>query len=154
LKYGTVVSTRVIINRNTGAPLGTALVRMETSHQAAVAIGELNGCQLNGVRQVLSCRLAHEKRTAPSSTTNLYISGLPEDVNEGSLKELFAAYGNVVSQKIIINRNTGAPLGTALVRMETNEQANTCISNLHGSKMNGGKFLAVRFAADKGNRNT
>eukprot|EP00466_Bigelowiella_natans_P013222 jgi/Bigna1/87476/estExt_fgenesh1_pg.C_200217 len=156
LKYGTVVSTRVIINRNTGTPLGTALVRMESSHQAAVAIGDLNGCQLNGGGRghILSCRFAHEKRTPPSSTTNLYISGLPEDVTEGSLKELFAAFGNVVSQKIIINRNTGAPLGTALVRMETNDQANTCISNLHGSKMNGGKFLTVRFAADKGNKHT
>eukprot|EP00466_Bigelowiella_natans_P014456 jgi/Bigna1/67235/fgenesh1_pg.3_\ len=148
-RYGNIVSTKVLTSRDTGLPLGNALVRVQTSQQAAVARQNLDGCQLNG-GQVLSCRFANEKSAGPTSATNLYVSGLPATMTESYLKELFAPYGSVTSQKIITNRATGMPLGTALVRMETNEQANACINSLNGAQMPGGKYLSIRFATEKG----
>ncbi|GAB5355385.1 hypothetical protein AAMO2058_000201100 [Amorphochlora amoebiformis] len=146
--YGKILSTKIIINRNTGQPLGTALVRMDSPPSASSAIENLNGAQLSS-GQLLACRFANEKRVPTNSTTNLYISGLPEDITEASLKNLFSPFGTVVSMKIIMNRETGNPLGTALVRMDTNEQAVSCINKLNGNQLNGGKFLKVRFATEK-----
>eukprot|EP00465_Bigelowiella_longifila_P007835 CAMPEP_0185271698 /NCGR_PEP_ID=MMETSP1359-20130426/45433_1 /TAXON_ID=552665 /ORGANISM="Bigelowiella longifila, Strain CCMP242" /LENGTH=194 /DNA_ID=CAMNT_0027863735 /DNA_START=1 /DNA_END=585 /DNA_ORIENTATION=+ len=149
MMYGSIVSTKILQNPQTGAPLGTALVRMQNTHQAASAIQNLNGFQLMG-GNVLSCRYANEKPRGLPSSTNLYVSGLSHNITDSALRELFAPYGSVTSQRIITNRATGMPLGTALVRMETNEQANACINNINGAQMSGGKYLSVRFATEKG----
>mmetsp|Transcript_14755 Transcript_14755/g.22371 ORF Transcript_14755/g.22371 Transcript_14755/m.22371 type:complete len:337 (+) Transcript_14755:59-1069(+) len=91
-------------------------------------------------------------KAATLSTTNIYISGLPKDVNDKSLEDLFGSYGKVVSTKVIMNRHTGTPLGTALVRMETNQQAASCIENLNGFRLEGGYMLSCRFANEKKRR--
>jgi len=83
------------------------------------------------------------------SATNIYISGLPKDVTPGMLEELFGRFGKVVSTKVIMNRHTGMPLGTALVRMDSNQSAAICIDNLNGIQIEGGYQLSCRFANEK-----
>ncbi len=89
------------------------------------------------------------RKSLPLSTTNIYISGLPKSVNKKLLEDMFSQYGSVVSTKVILNRHTGDPLGTALVRMETNLQAQASIKGLNGYKMDGSTGLSCRFANEK-----
>jgi len=82
------------------------------------------------------------------SLTNIYISGLPKDITESALEIMFGRFGKVVSTKVIMNRHTQMPLGTALVRMDTNQQAEDCISHLNGQYLEGGQIVC-RFANEK-----
>ncbi|MGE5430413.1 MAG: RNA recognition motif domain-containing protein [Syntrophomonadaceae bacterium] len=47
-KYGTVVSSKVIMDRETGRSKGFAFVEMESSDEAKDAILALNNSELNG----------------------------------------------------------------------------------------------------------
>ncbi|GAB5358260.1 hypothetical protein AAMO2058_000442500 [Amorphochlora amoebiformis] len=82
------------------------------------------------------------------SRTNVYIGNLPESITEQRLAEIFKRFGTVVSTKVIINRLTGRPLGTALVRLQTHEQAQVAISTLGGSIIEQ-RRVYCRFANEK-----
>ena len=45
---GTVLSAKVIVDRNTGAGKGFGFVEMSTPEEAKAAMDKLNGTQLNG----------------------------------------------------------------------------------------------------------
>lgn len=47
-EYGTVNSSKVIIDRETGRSKGFAFVEMSTSDEAAKSISQLNGAQFDG----------------------------------------------------------------------------------------------------------
>jgi len=85
------------------------------------------------------------------SRTNVYIGNLPETISEDRLGEIFKRYGNVISTKVIINRLTNRPLGTALVRMQTHEQAQLAIMNLCGTPIEH-RRVYCRFANEKQRR--
>mmetsp|Transcript_7239 Transcript_7239/g.8812 ORF Transcript_7239/g.8812 Transcript_7239/m.8812 type:complete len:548 (-) Transcript_7239:265-1908(-) len=82
------------------------------------------------------------------SRTNVYIGNLPDTITEEKLSDIFKRYGNVVSTKVIMNRLTEKPLGTALVRMATHEQAQLAISQLTQSMIEQ-RRVYCRFANEK-----
>ncbi|GAB5370010.1 hypothetical protein AAMO2058_001455600 [Amorphochlora amoebiformis] len=104
-------------------------------------------------QQMRTLQISNNKAMGSSqtqlSTTNIYISGLPKDITDSSLEDLFGRYGKVISTKVIMNRHTGTPLGTALVRMESNEEAAASIEHLNGFSLEGGQMLSCRFANEK-----
>jgi len=53
----------------------------------------------------------------------LFVGNLPFSATEEDLTELFAAYGEVHSVKIINDRETGRPRGFGFVEMENADQA-------------------------------
>lgn len=85
------------------------------------------------------------------SQTNIYVGNLPESITEDRLGAIFGACGIVLSCKVLLNRFTGRPLGTALVRMAEPEQANLCIHQLGGSIING-RRIYCRFANERKTR--
>ena len=50
---------------------------------------------------------------------NLYVAGLPFDLTQEELEECFSKIGEVVSVKLIIDRNTGRGRGYGFVEMKT-----------------------------------
>jgi RNA recognition motif-containing protein len=53
----------------------------------------------------------------------LFVGGLPYEMNDAQLKELFGACGTVVSAKVIIDRALNKSKGFGFVEMTTDEQA-------------------------------
>uniref|UniRef100_A0A6V3KBE2 RRM domain-containing protein n=2 Tax=Lotharella globosa TaxID=91324 RepID=A0A6V3KBE2_9EUKA len=100
------------------------------------------GGRTQGSRQGASGPLPTQSRT------NVYIGNLPETITEARLTEIFKRFGTVVSTKVIINRLTGRPLGTALVRLQTHEQAQLAIASLGGSAIEQ-RRVYCRFANEK-----
>mmetsp|Transcript_1594 Transcript_1594/g.2294 ORF Transcript_1594/g.2294 Transcript_1594/m.2294 type:complete len:547 (-) Transcript_1594:588-2228(-) len=82
------------------------------------------------------------------SRTNVYIGNLPDTITEEKLSDIFKRYGNVISTKVIMNRLTEKPLGTALVRMATHQQAQLAISQLTQSMIEQ-RRVYCRFANEK-----
>ncbi|WP_184547514.1 RNA recognition motif domain-containing protein [Mucilaginibacter sp. FT3.2] len=79
---------------------------------------------------------------------NIFVGSLPFQLEEADLKELFEAYGEVSTVKIIIDRESGRSKGFGFVEMPDDEAAQLAITGLNGSDVKG-RSIAVSQAEDK-----
>ncbi len=79
---------------------------------------------------------------------NIFVDNLPVDVSEQTLRTAFEAFGQVLSVKIVENRDTGVPRGFAFIEMSSDEEAKAAIASLDG-KMFGGQPVKVNEARPK-----
>lgn len=63
---------------------------------------------------------------------NIYVGNLIRSVTEDQLRELFSAYGEVTTVRIIKDRETGMVRGFAFVEMPNDEDAQKAIDALNG----------------------
>jgi len=84
-------------------------------------------------------------------SSNLYVGNLSFDVVEEELHELFASLGEVVSAKVITDRETGRPRGFGFVEMANAEEAQKAIESLDGKDFKG-RNLKVNIAKPRENR--
>jgi RNA recognition motif-containing protein len=68
---------------------------------------------------------------------NIYVGNLNYDTTEDTLRELFAAHGEVASVNVITDRYTGRARGFAFVEMATDEAAAAAIAALDGQTVDG-----------------
>ncbi|HLX93937.1 MAG TPA: hypothetical protein VKR32_19775 [Puia sp.] len=81
---------------------------------------------------------------------NIYISNLGFNMGDAELKSLFAAYGNVSSAKVIMDRDTGKSRGFGFVEMSNDDAARLAMKELDG-KMSDGHAMKVSEARPKRN---
>ena len=62
---------------------------------------------------------------------NIFIAGLSYNLGEAELEELFAEYGEVVSARVIMDRETGRSKGYGFVEMTEDEAGNKAIATEH-----------------------
>lgn len=79
---------------------------------------------------------------------NIFVGSLPFKIEEADLKELFEAFGEVSSVKIINDRESGRSKGFGFVEMADDEAAKKAIADLNGSEV-GGRNIVVNQAEDK-----
>ncbi|MDB5137754.1 MAG: RNA-binding protein [Mucilaginibacter sp.] len=79
---------------------------------------------------------------------NIFVGSLPFKIEEADLKELFEAFGEVSSVKIITDRESGRSKGFGFVEMADDEAAKKAIADLNGSEV-GGRNIVVNQAEDK-----
>lgn len=82
---------------------------------------------------------------------NMYVSNLGFHVQEEDLKKLFAAFGEVVSVKIITDRDTGRSRGFGFVEMKSSEEAGKAMSSLNNKELEG-RAISVTVAKERENR--
>ncbi len=78
----------------------------------------------------------------------LYVGNLPFSATEDAVRDLFAQYGEVVSVKLISDRDTGRPRGFGFVEMENADQA---AQSLDGYDFDG-RNLKVNEARERNDR--
>jgi RNA recognition motif-containing protein len=81
----------------------------------------------------------------------LYVGNLPYSTTDDNLRNHFAAYGTVVSAKIIFNRETGDSKGFGFIEMSNDEEAAAAIDGTNGQEFEG-RQLRVNEAMDKPHR--
>ena len=79
---------------------------------------------------------------------NIFVGSLPFKIQEADLKELFDAYGEVNSVKIINDRETGKSKGFGFVEMADDESGKKAIDDLNGSEV-AGRNIVVNQAEEK-----
>ncbi|WP_413586713.1 RNA recognition motif domain-containing protein [Bdellovibrio sp. HCB274] len=67
----------------------------------------------------------------------IYVGNLSYQLDEQSLADAFAEFGNVESARIVTDRETGRSKGFAFVEMSTDDEAATAISKLNGAELAG-----------------
>jgi RNA recognition motif-containing protein len=65
---------------------------------------------------------------------NIYISGLSFGTNDADLNELFSAYGETSSAKVIMDRETGRSRGFGFVEMTDDAEGQKAIDELNGAE--------------------
>lgn len=83
--------------------------------------------------------------------TKLYVGNMSFDTTESELREAFAAFGNVTSCNVIMDRMTDRPRGFAFVEMASADEATQAINGLNGKDL-GGRALVVNEAKPREDR--
>jgi cold-inducible RNA-binding protein len=78
----------------------------------------------------------------------LFVAGLPYDMDDAELIEIFEKFGTVDSAKVAIDKATGKSRGFAFVEMPNDEEANEAIDGLKDIAF-GKKQLVVKQAEDR-----
>ena len=79
---------------------------------------------------------------------NLFVAGLPYDVDDAELEEIFEKFGPVKSAKIAIDRETGKSRGFGFVSMQNEEDGKQAIELLNDIHLGRSKKPLVVKAAD------
>ncbi|XP_015123715.1 protein alan shepard isoform X4 [Diachasma alloeum] len=151
-QYGTITSTKAILDKNTNKCRGYGFVDFESPVAAEGAVKALVAkgiqAQMAKVGIWLHRRLASQQEQDP---TNLYIANLPLNFKENDVEGLLAQHGQVISTRIL--RDTcGQSKGVGFARMESKEKCEQIISMFNGKALAGSKDpLLVKFA-DGGNK--
>ena len=64
----------------------------------------------------------------------LYVGNLPFETTEEELNEMFQSFGQVVSAKLITDRETGRSRGFGFVELDTEDAARNAIQEKNGAK--------------------
>merc|ERR1712037_971124 len=86
-----------------------------------------------------------DKKKAPSSSRNLWISGLSSSTRATDLKTVFSKYGKVIGAKVVTNARTPGARCYGYVTMNSSEDASACIKNLNRTELHG-KMITVERA--------
>ncbi len=79
---------------------------------------------------------------------NLFVAGLPYDLDDAELMEIFEKFGTVKSAKVAMDKETGKSRGFGFVEMPDSTEANDAIENLNDISL-GKKPLIVKQAEDR-----
>ena len=80
-------------------------------------------------------------------TKKIYVGNLPWSASDESVSNLFSNHGEVISAKVITDRDTGRSRGFGFVEMEE-EAAMAAIAALNGQDMDG-RALKVNEAQER-----
>ncbi len=79
---------------------------------------------------------------------NIYVGNLSTEVTEEDLKNLFSAYGNITSVKVIKDMYSGASKGFGFIELSNQTEAQKAINELNSKDLKG-KSIVVNEARPK-----
>ena len=82
---------------------------------------------------------------------NMYVSNLSFHTDETALRALFTPFGNVVSAKVINDRETGKSRGFGFVEMDIVAEGQAAMKGLDNKEIEG-RSLSVTVAKEKAPR--
>jgi cold-inducible RNA-binding protein len=78
----------------------------------------------------------------------IFVAGLPYDLDDAELVEIFEKFGTILSAKVAIDRETGKSKGFGFVEMPNEAEAKDAIESLNNISL-GKKPLIVKAADDR-----
>ncbi|XP_065189376.1 RNA-binding motif, single-stranded-interacting protein 1-like isoform X2 [Sycon ciliatum] len=164
-EFGTIISTKAIVDKATNLCKGYGFVDFETHQAAATALTALKDQAVDvhfarlslekphGHGQMNSTSAGHSsnssERASNLDTTNLYIANLPYNVDEKTLESILEPCGTIVSTRILRDLSTGQSKGVGFCRMQTKESCERAIAKFNGQVLPsfpGTTPLHVKFA--------
>ncbi len=78
----------------------------------------------------------------------LFVAGLPYDLDDNELMEIFEKFGAIISAKVAIDKETGESRGFGFVEMQNDADGKEAIEHLNDISL-GKKPLVVKQADDR-----
>lgn len=85
-------------------------------------------------------------------SNRVYVGNVNFRTTEDGLRDLFSSHGEVISVRMITDRDTGRYRGFSFVEMASEEQANSAVEALNGTELDG-RPLKVNIAHERQPRN-
>jgi len=76
-------------------------------------------------------------------STKLYVGNLPWTFTNNQLSDTFKPHGNIISAKVVTDKESGKSRGFGFVEMENDSDANSAIKALNGSELSGRKLVVA-----------
>ena len=109
----------------------------ERSHKPAT-ISSSNGSQQ---QQTTQARPARKPESVEVTSPRLYVGNLSFDATESDLFELFNGVGHVQNAEVVTYRHNQRSKGFAFVQMQTVEEAQRAVAELHDKEFLGRKLV-------------
>ena len=152
--FGNILSCKVVTDEH-GASKGYGFVRYETKESGDMAIEKVNGMLLNDKKVFVGKLVPRKEREKQLSIgqrfTNIYVKNFGKDFTETQLKELFLPYGNIVSQRVMLD-DEGRPRGFGFISFDSYKSAACAVKDLNGKMMPNGKHLYCNRAQKRSER--
>ncbi|CAB3361439.1 Hypothetical predicted protein [Cloeon dipterum] len=161
---GEVESCKLIRDKVTGQSLGYGFVNYHRPEDAEKAINTLNGLRL----QNKTIKVSYARPSSEAiKGANLYVSGLPKNMTQQDLENLFSPYGRIITSRILCDNITvrqfvgGAEdklpclsKGVGFIRFDQRVEAERAIQELNGTIPKGStEPITVKFANNPSNNN-
>ncbi len=78
----------------------------------------------------------------------IFVAGLPYDLDDAELEEIFEKFGEVVSAKVSLDKETGKSKGFAFIEMKNREDGLEAVEHLNDISL-GKKPLVVKEAEER-----
>ncbi|XP_023290491.1 ELAV-like protein 3 isoform X2 [Orussus abietinus] len=161
---GEVESCKLIRDKVTGQSLGYGFVNYHRPEDAEKAINTLNGLRL----QNKTIKVSYARPSSEAiKGANLYVSGLPKNMTQQDLENLFSPYGRIITSRILCDNITvrqfvtgggdnlpGLSKGVGFIRFDQRVEAERAIQELNGTIPKGSSEpITVKFANNPSNNN-
>lgn len=133
---GPVASIRVCRDAVTRRSLGYAYVNYHQLSDAERALDTMNFSMIKNK----PCRIMWSQRDPSirrSGVGNIFVKNLHESIDNKQLYDTFSLFGNILSCKVVTDRETGLSKGYGYVHYENGEAANAAIEKLDGMLIDG-----------------
>lgn len=127
-----VASVRVCRHAISRQSLGYAYVNFHTIVDAEKVLDTMNYTQIKGrmSRLMWSQRDPSFRR---AGNGNIFVKNLDPKIDSKDLNDLFSPYGNIVSCKVVTERESGKSRGYGFVHFEKEEEALAAIAKINGT---------------------
>ncbi|XP_076220817.1 ELAV-like protein 3 isoform X4 [Nomia melanderi] len=161
---GEVESCKLIRDKLTGQSLGYGFVNYHRPEDAEKAINTLNGLRL----QNKTIKVSYARPSSEAiKGANLYVSGLPKNMTQQELENMFSSYGRIITSRILCDNITvrqfvtgggdiipGLSKGVGFIRFDQRIEAEKAIQELNGTVPKGSSDpITVKFANNPSNNN-
>ncbi|PIA15028.1 RNA-binding domain-containing protein [Coemansia reversa NRRL 1564] len=156
-EFGEVTGARIATQADSGRSRGFGYVDFNSSEARDKALAathvEIEGRQLrmektdSGAQSGKPARTAQPPSNEPSKT--LFVGNLSFHSNEEGIREAFAECGNVVSVRIVTDRDTGRPKGFGYIEFDSLEAAASAME-WNGSDLDG-RNIRLDYSAPRPN---
>lgn len=141
---GNLLNIRLCRKSKSGRCLGYGYINYASESDAQTALSMLNYTPIKG-RTIRLMRIEKNIKKLPSNA-NVFIKNLDSNVDERSLHDIFANYGEILSLKVAKDEN-GFSKGYAFIQFQDEKSAEDAIRNidqkmLHGKVVTVTKFLS------------
>ncbi|KAI9727014.1 MAG: hypothetical protein M1834_008596 [Cirrosporium novae-zelandiae] len=144
-RFGEITRCKSIIDKNTGQCKGFGFVEYHNFIDSENCIrGFFHlGYETSYAQESKNSKL---KDLADESSTNLYITGLPRDMNESMLNAVFVEY-KIVSSKILRDQETGISRGVGFCRFENRKVCEEVLERFQDTPIGEeGNIMSLRYS--------
>jgi splicing factor 3B subunit 4 len=146
VQCGPVLNVHIPRDKITGEHQGFSFVEFRTEEDADYAIKIMHMIKLYG-KAIKVNKASQDKRTQEVGA-NIFVGNLSEELDEKQLKDIFTAFGVVLSTKIMRDPETGNSKRYGFVSFDNFDSSDEAIKKLNGQYISG-KPIEVTYALKK-----